>query len=1729
MSLAMKARQKVKRKAAAKDRVFGCDLVEHLQSSGHDVPQVLKSCTEFVEHHGIVDGIYRLSGVSSNIQKLRLEFDTERTPDLNKDVYLQDIHCVSSLCKAYFRELPNPLLTYQLYDKFAEAVAIQLEEGRLEKIKEVLKELPPPHYRTLEFLMKHLVRMASFSPQTNMHVRNLAIVWAPNLLRSKDIETSGFNGTAAFMEVRIQSIVVEFILTHVEQIFGDAPLRGGTRESLRKSLLLMGSPLPLTDEKCCFSYNVPTMLNQGDGPPQMRPYHTIIELSDSKRKGSLKGKKWKSIFNLGRYSQDAKRKFVKTEDKDYKSGKLRLRPAKSMDSLSSVPCAGNDEADLGRKTSQKKLLTLGRESFDGPASLDISFLSSGECPEKAKVEAAVVSKSEEEGESATAKSEPTTPKTGRSGALGSSNSSPRQGRSPKSGRNRAEKCLGVHISGPLSVTVPFHITSNLTLSRLTRGLECPALSHCATPEEEKEGSSKDTQDTMTIAAAADEDKLATEAKTGDSEENRMSMEVQDSFSFLDSQEAWLEEPQKSPFGGPVEDDVGTGIMNQIIGGGMQLDLFSSLPPLNYLSIEECMNEHSEEEDDQYYLAMACPDGKEADPEEVYLSAFDDLSPLANKAEQLDERREEDDRSIDITGGSPLVDSTDPHFFGRKARSHDLPDYCQHSDRTGKEPAVLPMCCLESTDPTGKESAVSPTCLPESTDRTRKESAVSSMSCPESTNPTQKESAVFLKCHPESTNSTGKESAVSSMCRPESTNLTRKESAVSSMCRPESTNLTRKESAVFSKCHPELINPTEKESAVSSTCRPESTDLTGKESAVFSTCHPESTNSTGKESAVFSKCHPELINPTGKESAVSSMCRPESTNPSRKESAVFSKCHPELTNPTGKESAVFSMCHPESTNPTGKESAVFSMCCPESTDRTGKEPAVSPNPNCHFHESTKPEKESLVLEARNRDDLQVETTEQALRECLPKPTGSETTSTSVEVEWQLGPQNEQKMDLSFSELTKSSDRYMELSHDDMDLLWIEDLDPSLVEHLTTFDGHLSTSLGRSSEDYSSVPDDVYLHGGSIEPDVVSLEALLPKTLHEAPKAFKSKLSDGSVHMRLTSSTVCIQQVKSFPVIPPKPHFARIPPSMPKTPAENGSVRPVSFDARYTAEKDVNNTEEESFGFVPDSFKPPATSARFQKQRNSMPGTLEKYIGGEAEFWKGNNTELSLEKHNLSAKVYSGEDRHPMKSSMAECLEHYGGQRRTSEPSQNPIDAQRRADWSMDPSRKPIEDQWRADGTMDPSQNPIEGQQRADGTTDPSQNPIEGQWRADGTMDPSQNPIEGQQRADGTTVPSRNRIGQWRADGTMDPSRNPIESQRRADGTMDPSRNPIEGQQRADGTTDPSRNPREGQQRADGTMDPSRNPTEGQRRADGTTDPSRNPIEGQRRADGTTDPSRNPIEGQRRADGTMDPSQNSIEGERRADGTMDPSRNPIEGQLRADGTAVPSQNPIEGQRRADGTMDAFQNSTEGQRRADGTMDPSRNPIDGQRRADGTTDPSPKFIEGLSSVLKHHGRTDPSRNPIECQQRADRTTDPSPKPIEGLSSALKHYGTTDPSPSPIEGRGRAEASPQRRAQWHNNGGSMSFDEAVALAKKRQGGQVAMRRMKTCGGEVGAEKKAVMTTLQRKPALKLSRPQSCASPSDVHLGVKLTSPDGQVAFDPEGMRSSAKGRRLSLSEEAP
>ncbi|NXK62299.1 RHG31 protein, partial [Sylvietta virens] len=354
------AKQKLKRKGAAS--AFGCDLTEYLESSGQDVPYVLKSCAEFIETHGIVDGIYRLSGVTSNIQKLRQEFVSDQCPDLTREVYLQDIHCVGSLCKLYFRELPNPLLTYELYKKFTEAVSRFPEDEQLARIQNVIQELPPSHYRTLEYLIKHLTHLASFSNMTNMHTRNLALVWAPNLLRSKEIEAVGCNGDAAFLEVRVQQLVIEFILNHVDQIFNNRKASSAENiesASVVKSLTLPSASLPMKlvsleeAQARSLSASHPARKERRENSlPEIVPvigslFHTVVDLPDSKRKLSTKSKKWKSIFNLGRSGSESKSKLSRNGSVFVRAQKLSekatIRPAKSMDSLCSLPVEGEDD------------------------------------------------------------------------------------------------------------------------------------------------------------------------------------------------------------------------------------------------------------------------------------------------------------------------------------------------------------------------------------------------------------------------------------------------------------------------------------------------------------------------------------------------------------------------------------------------------------------------------------------------------------------------------------------------------------------------------------------------------------------------------------------------------------------------------------------------------------------------------------------------------------------------------------------------------------------------------------------------------------------------------------------------------------------------------------------------------------------------------------------------------------------------------------------------------------------------------------------------------------------------------------------------------------------------------------------------------------------------------------------------------------------------------------------
>ncbi|XP_031459040.1 rho GTPase-activating protein 32-like [Phasianus colchicus] len=317
--------KKSKERKVEKERVFGCDLGEHLLHSGRDVPQVLQSCAEFIEQHGVVQGIYRLSGVASNIQRLRHEFESEHIPELT----VRDIHSAGSLCKMYFRELPNPLLTDQLYDKFSDAIDATTDEERLVRMQDVIQQLPAPHYRTLEYLMRHLACLAGNCSITNMHAKNLAIVWAPNLLRSQQKESACASGTAACMELQMQSAVVEFIINHADVLFcsksrSDIADGAGHSSLSGPKSVWVSSPATelLTLEEAQAQRrghsSSPVVTESRDieveeGPASLLgKFHTVIDFPSERQNPPSKMKEspagcWCSCFSLGQPSCVAKR------------------------------------------------------------------------------------------------------------------------------------------------------------------------------------------------------------------------------------------------------------------------------------------------------------------------------------------------------------------------------------------------------------------------------------------------------------------------------------------------------------------------------------------------------------------------------------------------------------------------------------------------------------------------------------------------------------------------------------------------------------------------------------------------------------------------------------------------------------------------------------------------------------------------------------------------------------------------------------------------------------------------------------------------------------------------------------------------------------------------------------------------------------------------------------------------------------------------------------------------------------------------------------------------------------------------------------------------------------------------------------------------------------------------------------------------------------------------------
>ena len=110
------------------------------------------------------EGIYRKTGGSAQNKKITALFERQdyESFDLNDDEEFNDICSITSVLKSYLRQLPNPLLTYELHTRFMSATGIRDAGMKTEAFMSCVVELPKEHYFTARHLLLHLHRSAQF-------------------------------------------------------------------------------------------------------------------------------------------------------------------------------------------------------------------------------------------------------------------------------------------------------------------------------------------------------------------------------------------------------------------------------------------------------------------------------------------------------------------------------------------------------------------------------------------------------------------------------------------------------------------------------------------------------------------------------------------------------------------------------------------------------------------------------------------------------------------------------------------------------------------------------------------------------------------------------------------------------------------------------------------------------------------------------------------------------------------------------------------------------------------------------------------------------------------------------------------------------------------------------------------------------------------------------------------------------------------------------------------------------------------------------------------------------------------------------------------------------------------------------------------------------------------------------------------------------------------------------
>uniref|UniRef100_A0A3Q1EWY9 Rho GTPase-activating protein 44 n=1 Tax=Acanthochromis polyacanthus TaxID=80966 RepID=A0A3Q1EWY9_9TELE len=193
---------------------FGKSLEEHLNISGREIAFPIEACVTMLLECGMQEeGLFRVAPSASKLKKLKASLDCGV---LDVQEYSSDPHAIAGALKSYLRELPEPLMTIELYDEWIQASNVQDMDKRLQALMAACEKLPTDNLNNFRYLIKFLAKLSEYQDANKMTPGNMAIVLGPNLLWTHTEP----NMTEMMTTVSLQIVgIIEPIIQHADWFF----------------------------------------------------------------------------------------------------------------------------------------------------------------------------------------------------------------------------------------------------------------------------------------------------------------------------------------------------------------------------------------------------------------------------------------------------------------------------------------------------------------------------------------------------------------------------------------------------------------------------------------------------------------------------------------------------------------------------------------------------------------------------------------------------------------------------------------------------------------------------------------------------------------------------------------------------------------------------------------------------------------------------------------------------------------------------------------------------------------------------------------------------------------------------------------------------------------------------------------------------------------------------------------------------------------------------------------------------------------------------------------------------------------------------------------------------------------------------------------------------------------------------------------------------------------------